>query len=62
MTKQERAKHYEAERKKFERWMKRYWDGISLRRERVFDDVYDEYRGGDAQCAWEVWQKFNGVK
>lgn len=43
-----------AERKRFERWMKRYWGGIGLSR----FEAADEYEGHAAQVAWEVWRRF----
>jgi hypothetical protein len=53
--------HLAKERGKFERWMRKYWGGITL--DVVTLGRHDfEYRNSSAQTAWEVWQKFNPVK
>lgn len=54
-----------ADRKAFERWMRRQWSGVNLQ----YSADINEYVGGPcsglaAQIGWEVWQRFSkrGVK
>ena len=51
----------EAKRRAFERWMRRYWGGISLAKLATIDERF-EYQEAAAQTAWEVWRKFSGRK
>lgn len=47
----DRATRRDKERRRFERWFRRNWLGISLERERIFG----EYTQTAAQTAWEAW-------
>lgn len=49
--------HRARERKKFEKWMHKYWGGIDLAVQHLLRHEF-EYRETAAQTAWEVWQKF----
>lgn len=46
------------ERKKFERWMKRYWGGVGL----TWFTAADEYNSTQAQVGWEVWKRFTSQR
>lgn len=49
------------ERRKFEGWMRRYWGGIELAVQTLGRHEF-EYKEAAAQTAWEVWQRFTGLK
>lgn len=49
------------ERAKFEKWMRKYWGGVDLGVKHLGRDAF-EYMETPAQTAWEVWQRFTGLK
>ena len=53
-TSKNRSKLREAERRRFNKWMRKYWGGISRR---YYAEI-DEYDESAAQTAWEVWKRF----
>lgn len=49
------------ERSKFEKWMRKRWGGVPLDAEYLGRDAF-EYKQTAAQTAWEVWQRFTGLR